>query len=105
MKGERVSIAAVSRQLWLSTEASVAAAIEDADHGGGKEWIRYSMPAGSSRLRIERDGAADVLAIDGERLRDLPLSMRKANLERLLRGRVAEVWRTTILADLRGTRS
>jgi bifunctional non-homologous end joining protein LigD len=28
-----------------------------------------------------------VLAIDGDDLRDLPLSMRKANLERLLRGR------------------
>jgi bifunctional non-homologous end joining protein LigD len=31
--------------------------------------------------------AFDVLAMDGEELRDLPLSMRKANLERLLRGR------------------
>jgi ATP-dependent DNA ligase len=31
--------------------------------------------------------AFDVLAVDGEDLRDLPLSMRKANLERLLRGR------------------
>lgn len=31
--------------------------------------------------------AFDVLAIDGEDLRKLPLSMRKANLERLLRGR------------------
>lgn len=31
--------------------------------------------------------AFDVLAIDGEDLRDLPLSMRKTNLERLLRGR------------------
>ena len=31
--------------------------------------------------------AFDVLAIDGEDIRDLPLSMRKANLERLLRGR------------------
>jgi ATP-dependent DNA ligase len=31
--------------------------------------------------------AFDVLAIDGDDLRDLPLSMRKANLERLLRGR------------------
>jgi bifunctional non-homologous end joining protein LigD len=31
--------------------------------------------------------AFDVLAIDGEDVRDLPLSMRKANLERLLRGR------------------
>lgn len=31
--------------------------------------------------------AFDVLAIDGEDLRELPLSMRKANLERLLRGR------------------
>ena len=29
----------------------------------------------------------DVLAIDGDDLRDLPLSMRKTNLERLLRGR------------------
>jgi bifunctional non-homologous end joining protein LigD len=28
-----------------------------------------------------------VLAIDGEDVRDLPLSMRKANLDRLLRGR------------------
>jgi hypothetical protein len=28
-----------------------------------------------------------VLAIDGEDVRDLPLSMRKVNLERLLRGR------------------
>jgi ATP-dependent DNA ligase len=31
--------------------------------------------------------AFDVLAIDGNDLRDLPLSMRKANLDRLLRGR------------------
>jgi ATP-dependent DNA ligase len=31
--------------------------------------------------------AFDVLAIDGENLRELPLSMRNANLERLLRGR------------------
>jgi bifunctional non-homologous end joining protein LigD len=31
--------------------------------------------------------AFDVLAIDGEDVRDLPLSMRKTNLERLLRGR------------------
>src|SRR6201997_3465087 len=31
--------------------------------------------------------AFDVLALDGEDLRDLPLSMRKTNLERLLRGR------------------
>jgi ATP-dependent DNA ligase len=31
--------------------------------------------------------AFDVLAIDGEDLRDLPLSMRKTNLDRLLRGR------------------
>ena len=31
--------------------------------------------------------AFDVLAIDGEDVRDLPLSMRKANLDRLLRGR------------------
>ena len=31
--------------------------------------------------------AFDVLAVDGEDVRDLPLSMRKANLERLLRGR------------------
>ena len=31
--------------------------------------------------------AFDVLAIDSDDLRDLPLSMRKANLERLLRGR------------------
>jgi ATP-dependent DNA ligase len=31
--------------------------------------------------------AFDALAIDGEDLRDLPLSMRKTNLERLLRGR------------------
>ena len=29
----------------------------------------------------------DVLALDGEDLRKLPLSLRKANLERLLRGR------------------
>jgi hypothetical protein len=28
-----------------------------------------------------------VLAVDGEDVRDLPLSMRKANLDRLLRGR------------------
>jgi hypothetical protein len=28
-----------------------------------------------------------VLALDGEDLRDLPLSLRKTNLERLLRGR------------------
>ena len=31
--------------------------------------------------------AFDVLAIDGDDLRDLPLSMRKTNLDRLLRGR------------------
>src|ERR1700722_18430169 len=31
--------------------------------------------------------AFDVLAVDGEDVRDLPLSMRKSNLERLLRGR------------------
>jgi ATP-dependent DNA ligase len=31
--------------------------------------------------------AFDVLAMDGDDVRDLPLSMRKANLERLLRGR------------------
>jgi bifunctional non-homologous end joining protein LigD len=31
--------------------------------------------------------ALDVLALDGEDLRNLPLSMRKANLERLLRNR------------------
>jgi bifunctional non-homologous end joining protein LigD len=31
--------------------------------------------------------AFDVLAVDGDDLRDLPLSMRKTNLERLLRGR------------------
>jgi bifunctional non-homologous end joining protein LigD len=31
--------------------------------------------------------AFDVFAVDGEDVRDLPLSMRKANLERLLRGR------------------
>jgi bifunctional non-homologous end joining protein LigD len=31
--------------------------------------------------------AFDVLAIDGDDVRDLPLSMRKANLDRLLRGR------------------
>jgi len=31
--------------------------------------------------------AFDVLAVDGEDVRDLPLSMRKANLDRLLRGR------------------
>jgi bifunctional non-homologous end joining protein LigD len=31
--------------------------------------------------------AFDVLALDGDDLRDLPLSMRKTNLERLLRGR------------------
>jgi bifunctional non-homologous end joining protein LigD len=31
--------------------------------------------------------AFDVLAIDGDDVRDLPLSMRKADLDRLLRGR------------------
>jgi ATP-dependent DNA ligase len=31
--------------------------------------------------------AFDVLAVGGDDLRDLPLSMRKTNLERLLRGR------------------
>jgi bifunctional non-homologous end joining protein LigD len=31
--------------------------------------------------------AFDVLLVDGEDVRDLPLSMRKVNLERLLRGR------------------
>lgn len=32
--------------------------------------------------------AFDVLALEGEDLRNLPLSMRKTNLERLLRGRL-----------------
>ena len=40
--------------------------------------------------------AFDVLAVDGEDVRDLPLSMRKANLERLLRTR----WTSTPLAGL-----
>jgi bifunctional non-homologous end joining protein LigD len=31
--------------------------------------------------------AFDVLAVDSEDVRDLPLSMRKSNLDRLLRGR------------------
>ena len=31
--------------------------------------------------------AFDILALDGEDLRGLPLSLRKTNLERLLRGR------------------
>jgi ATP-dependent DNA ligase len=31
--------------------------------------------------------AFDVLAVDGEDVRDLPLAMRKVNLERVLRGR------------------
>jgi bifunctional non-homologous end joining protein LigD len=31
--------------------------------------------------------AFDVLSVDGEDVRDLPLSMRKSNLDRLLRGR------------------
>ena len=31
--------------------------------------------------------AFDVLAVDGEDVRDLPLSMRKSNLDRLFRGR------------------
>jgi bifunctional non-homologous end joining protein LigD len=31
--------------------------------------------------------AFDILALDGDDLRELPLSMRKTNLERLLRGR------------------
>jgi bifunctional non-homologous end joining protein LigD len=36
--------------------------------------------------------AFDVLAVDGEDVRDLPLSMRKTNLERLLRGRPAGIF-------------
>jgi bifunctional non-homologous end joining protein LigD len=34
--------------------------------------------------------ALDVLAVDGDDLRKLPLSMRKVNLDRLLRGRPDE---------------
>jgi ATP-dependent DNA ligase len=43
------------------------------------------MPAGITRK--SNSAALDVLAIDGDDLRRLPLSMRKANLARLLRGR------------------
>jgi bifunctional non-homologous end joining protein LigD len=48
---------------------------------------------GSDALYAGRNGeeiqlyAFDVLAMDGEDLRGLPLSMRKASLARLLRGR------------------
>jgi bifunctional non-homologous end joining protein LigD len=80
----------------------------------GPEWF-HEIKYDGYRLRIERDGEAvilgldgiadfgalhsrkhneevqfcafDVLAIDGDDVRGLPLSMRKANLDRLLRGR------------------
>jgi bifunctional non-homologous end joining protein LigD len=44
-----------------------------------------ARPAEAIRRVVEI--AFDVLALGGEDLRDLPLSMRKTNLERLLRGR------------------
>jgi bifunctional non-homologous end joining protein LigD len=45
-----------------------------------------ALHAGKSNHEVQLC-AFDVLAIGGEDARDLPLSMRKANLERLLRGR------------------
>jgi hypothetical protein len=45
--------------------------------------------------------AFDVLAIDGEDVRDLPLSMRMANLERLLRGRADGIFIRAIPGGLR----
>jgi ATP-dependent DNA ligase len=47
--------------------------------------MRLDPTAGGDTSRF-RLCAFDVLALDGEYLRKLPLSMRKANLERLLRG-------------------
>lgn len=44
------------------------------------------MHAGNNNAEVQLC-AFDVLAMDGEDLRDLPLSMRKTHLERLLRGR------------------
>src|SRR5450432_3397861 len=43
-----------------------------------------STPVGSDEVQLY---AFDVLAMDGDDLRDLPLSMRKASLAKLLRGR------------------
>jgi ATP-dependent DNA ligase len=45
-----------------------------------------ALHAGKSDAEVQLC-AFDVLAMDGEDLRNLPLSMRKTNLERLLRGR------------------
>src|SRR6201996_1057392 len=45
-----------------------------------------ALHAGRNNVEVQLC-AFDVLAMDGEDLRPLPLSMRKANLERLLRGR------------------
>jgi len=79
----------------------------------GPEWL-HEVKYDGYRLRLERRGervrlitrggynwtdrypwqnaevqlcAFDILAIDGDDMRELPLSMRKANLARLLRGR------------------
>ncbi len=45
-----------------------------------------ALHAGKSNHEVQLC-AFDVLAIGGDDLRDLPLSMRKSNLDRLLRGR------------------
>jgi bifunctional non-homologous end joining protein LigD len=45
-----------------------------------------ALHAGESNHEVQLC-AFDVLAIGGDDVRDLPLSMRKGNLERLLRGR------------------
>jgi bifunctional non-homologous end joining protein LigD len=45
-----------------------------------------ALHAGKQNVEVQLC-AFDVLAIDGDDVRGLPLSMRKANLERLLRGR------------------
>ncbi len=46
----------------------------------------YAMHSGKNNSEVQFC-AFDVLAMDGEDLRNLPLSMRKINLEQLLRGR------------------
>jgi hypothetical protein len=54
-------------------------------------WVWTASPISTAALgQAQWRGPAlafDVLAIGGDDLRDLPLSMRKTNLERLLRGR------------------
>jgi bifunctional non-homologous end joining protein LigD len=59
-----------------------------------KRWFFASMAspistrfAPASTIRKSSFAPFDVLAMDGKDLRDLPLSMRKGNLVRLLRGR------------------